>query len=177
MIKFDAPCSCTLRARRIAPVHLPRLLESSSCEAISAALRFAPLGSIYDIQRAVADEATKPIYYKSRIAKPALNAAELPKLDADFEEIIRQSRDEEEMKFRQKMMTKWAALAALVGDPEHLALIAADLVTHLTLSPPAQSGCAQRFALPVSLSPLAECCSRSAWRRCRGWSPRRGEGM
>ncbi len=28
--------------------------------------------SIYDIQRAVADEATKPIYYESRIAKLAL---------------------------------------------------------------------------------------------------------
>ena len=38
--------------------------------------------SIYDIQCAVADEATKPINYESRIAKLALNAAELPKLDA-----------------------------------------------------------------------------------------------
>ena len=38
--------------------------------------------SIYDIQRAVADEATKPIYYERRIAKLALDAAELPKLDA-----------------------------------------------------------------------------------------------
>jgi len=30
----------------------------SSCSAISTSFRFAPLGSIYDIQRAVADEAT-----------------------------------------------------------------------------------------------------------------------
>ena len=43
--------------------------------------------SIYDIQRAVADEATKPIYYESRIAKLALNTAALPKLDPKFEEI------------------------------------------------------------------------------------------
>jgi hypothetical protein len=43
--------------------------------------------SIYDIQRAVADKATVPIYYESRISKLALNAAELPKLDAEFEEI------------------------------------------------------------------------------------------
>ncbi len=33
--------------------------------------------SIYDIQRAVADKATVPIYYESRISKLALNAAEL----------------------------------------------------------------------------------------------------
>ena len=43
--------------------------------------------SIYDIQRAVADKATVPIYYESRISKLSLNAAELPKLDAEFEEI------------------------------------------------------------------------------------------
>jgi len=41
--------------------------------------------SIYDIHRAVADEATK--HYESRIAKLALNAAALPKLDEEFEEI------------------------------------------------------------------------------------------
>jgi len=40
------------------------------------------------------------------------------------------------------LKSKWAALEALVGDPKRIALIAADLVTHLTPSPPAQSGCA-----------------------------------
>lgn len=34
---------------------------------------------------AVADKATVPIYYKSRISKLSLNAAELPKLDLEFE--------------------------------------------------------------------------------------------
>jgi len=47
------PVGRTLRARRFAPVYL------------------APLGSIDDIQRAVADKATKPIFYESRIAKLA----------------------------------------------------------------------------------------------------------
>jgi len=82
--------------------------------------------SIYDIQRAVADEATKPIYYESRIAKLALNAAELPKLDAQFEEIT----EGEEQPKKEKLKSKWAALEALVGDPKRIALIAADLVTH-----------------------------------------------
>ena len=102
------PAGRTLRARRFAPVHL------------------APLGSIYDIQRAVADKATVPIYYESRIAKLALNAAALPKLDAEFEEIT----EGEELTKKEKLKSKWAALEALVGDPKRLALIAADLVTH-----------------------------------------------
>jgi type I restriction enzyme, R subunit len=82
--------------------------------------------SIYDIQRAVADKATVPIYYESRISKLSLNAAELPKLDAEFEEIT----EGEEQTKKEKLKTKWAALEALVGDPKRIALVAADLVTH-----------------------------------------------
>ena len=82
--------------------------------------------SIYDIQRAVADKATVPIYYESRIAKLGLNASELPKLDAEFEEIT----EGEELTKKEKLKTKWAALEALVGDPKRIALVAADLVAH-----------------------------------------------
>jgi type I restriction enzyme, R subunit len=82
--------------------------------------------SIYDIQRAVADKATVPIYYESRIAKLGLNASELPKLDAEFEEIT----EGEEQTKKEKLKTKWAALEALVGDPKRIALVAADLVAH-----------------------------------------------
>jgi type I restriction enzyme R subunit len=82
--------------------------------------------SIYDIQRAVADKATVPIYYESRISKLSLNAAELPKLDAEFEEIT----EGEELTKKEKLKTKWAALEALVGDPKRISLVAADLVAH-----------------------------------------------
>ncbi len=82
--------------------------------------------SVYDIQRAVADKATVPIYYESRIAKLALNAAELPRIDAEFEEIT----EGEEQTSKEKLKTKWAALEAMVGDPKRIALIAADLVAH-----------------------------------------------
>jgi type I restriction enzyme, R subunit len=82
--------------------------------------------SIYDIQRAVADKATVPIYYESRIAKLGLNASELPKIDEEFEEIT----EGEEQTKKEKLKTKWAALEALVGDPKRIKLIAADLVTH-----------------------------------------------
>jgi len=82
--------------------------------------------SIYDIQRAVADKATVPIYYESRISKLSLNAAELPQLDAEFEEIT----EGEELTKKEKLKSKWAALEALVGDPKRIALVAADLVAH-----------------------------------------------
>lgn len=82
--------------------------------------------SIYDIQRAVADKATVPIYYESRIAKLGLNAAALPRLDEEFEEIT----EGEEQTKKEKLKTKWAAMEALVGDPKRLKLIAADLVSH-----------------------------------------------
>lgn len=82
--------------------------------------------SIYDIQRAVADKATVPIYYESRIAKLGLNAAAMPKIDAEFEEIT----EGEEESHKEKLKSKWAALEVMVGDPKRIALIAADLVEH-----------------------------------------------
>ena len=82
--------------------------------------------SIYDIQRAVADKATVPIYYESRVAKLRLNASELPKIDKEFEEIT----EGEELTRKEKLKTKWAALEALVGNPKRIELIAADLVKH-----------------------------------------------
>ena len=82
--------------------------------------------SIYDIQRAVADKATVPIYYESRISKLSLNQAALPEIDEEFDEI---TEGEEDAK-KQKLKTKWAALEALVGDPKRIALVAADLVQH-----------------------------------------------
>lgn len=82
--------------------------------------------SVYDIQQAVADKATVPIYYESRIAKLKLNAQELPTIDDEFEQIT----EGEEEDNKRKLQTKWAALEALVGDPKRIALIAEDLISH-----------------------------------------------
>src|SRR5256886_689674 len=82
--------------------------------------------SIYDIQRAVADKATVPIYYESRVAKLGLNASELPKIDKEFEAIT----EGEELTRKEKLKTKCAALEALVGNPKRIDLVAADLVKH-----------------------------------------------
>ena len=45
--------------------------------------------SVYDIQRAVEDGATVPIYYESRLAKLELKESERPKIDPEFEEVDR----------------------------------------------------------------------------------------
>jgi type I restriction enzyme R subunit len=92
--------------------------------------------SIYDIQRAVADKATVPIYYESRIAKLSLNASEMPKLDEEFEELT----EGEEQTRKEKLKTKWAALEALVGDPKRIKILAQDIVTHFELKREALSG-------------------------------------
>ena len=82
--------------------------------------------SIYDIQRAVQDGATVPIYYENRLAKLELNEAEKPHLDEEFEEIT----EGEEEAHKEKLKTKWAALEAVVGTEKRIRLIAQDLVNH-----------------------------------------------
>ena len=82
--------------------------------------------SIYDIQRAVEDGATVPIYYESRLAKLTLDEAERPKIDPGFEE----ATEGEEIARKERLKTKWAQLEAVVGTEKRLALIARDIVEH-----------------------------------------------
>jgi type I restriction enzyme, R subunit len=82
--------------------------------------------SIYDIQRAVADGATVPIYYESRLAKLELEPAERPKIDPEFEELT----EGEEVERKERLKTKWAQLEALVGSENRVRTIARDLVAH-----------------------------------------------
>ncbi len=82
--------------------------------------------SIYDIQRAVEDGATVPIYYESRLARLTLDEAERPKIDPGFEE----ATEGEEIARKEKLKTKWAQLEAVVGTEKRLALIARDIVEH-----------------------------------------------
>ncbi len=82
--------------------------------------------SIYDIERAVQDEATVPIYYESRLAKLELDEAARPKLDEDFEEVT----EGEEVEHKEQLKTKWAQLEAIVGAEKRIRLIAQDIVNH-----------------------------------------------
>lgn len=82
--------------------------------------------SVYDIQRAVADGATVPIYYESRLAKLGLSVTERPKIDPEFDE----ATEGEEVERKEKLKSKWAQLEAVVGSQTRLPLIARDLVNH-----------------------------------------------
>jgi type I restriction enzyme R subunit len=88
---------------------------------------FGEYVSIYDIQDAVDDGATVPIYYESRLAKLDIKQDEIEKLNDDVEEVF---EDEEDLALREVAKTKWAALEKLVGADPRLKEVAADIVQH-----------------------------------------------
>lgn len=82
--------------------------------------------SVYDIQRAVEDGATVPIYYESRLAQLELDEAERPTIDPEFEE----ATEGEELERKEELKTKWAQLEAIVGSDRRLDLLTQDIVEH-----------------------------------------------
>ena len=82
--------------------------------------------SVYDIQRAVEDGATVPIYYESRLAKLALDESARPSIDPDFED----ATEGEEVERKERLKTRWAQLEAIVGAEQRLSLVAEDIVAH-----------------------------------------------
>ena len=92
--------------------------------------------SIYDIQRAVEDKATVPIYYESRLAKLALDERERPRIDPGFEE----ATEGEEVDRKEKLKTRWAQLEAVVGAEQRLELVAEDIVAHFEQRTEAMDG-------------------------------------
>jgi type I restriction enzyme R subunit len=87
---------------------------------------FGEYVDVYDVQRAVDDGATVPIYYEGRLAKLELADDERPRLDPEFEEVT----EGEEESVKQRYRSKWARLEAIVGAEKRVHLIAADLVAH-----------------------------------------------
>ncbi|WP_127471866.1 type I restriction endonuclease subunit R [Thiomicrorhabdus aquaedulcis] len=83
--------------------------------------------SIYDIQDAVDDGATVPIYYESRLAKLDINEGDIEALNDDVEEVM---EDEEDISTREKTKSKWAALEKLVGSAPRIEQVGKDLVHH-----------------------------------------------
>ncbi len=81
---------------------------------------------IYDIQQAVDDKATVPIFYESRLAKVLFAEEEKVHLDEQFEDLT----EGEELNNRQQMRAKWTRLEAIVGNSNRIAKIAEDLVYH-----------------------------------------------
>lgn len=88
---------------------------------------FGDYVSIYDIQDAVEDGATVPIYYESRLARLDINQDEIEALSEQVEEVI---EDEEDVSLREKTKGQWSRLEKLVGAAPRLKQVAADLVSH-----------------------------------------------
>lgn len=98
---------------------------------------FGDYVSIYDIQDAVDDGATVPIYYESRLAKLDINQAEIEELSDQVDEVV---EDEEDVGNREKTKSEWSRLEKLVGATPRLKQIAADLVTHFEARTAAMAG-------------------------------------
>ncbi|HIC9088361.1 TPA: type I restriction endonuclease subunit R [Legionella pneumophila] len=82
--------------------------------------------SIYDIEDAVKDGATVPIYYESRLAKLDLDSEILKEIDEDVSYLV----EDEELANREQFKSKWTALEKLVGAEQRIKQVTNDLVCH-----------------------------------------------
>lgn len=98
---------------------------------------------IYDIQDAVKDGATVPIYYESRLVKVHLPVEKSMEIDAEVEAVA----EGVEFGTKEKAKAKWAQLEAIVGNRERLKEIARDLVSHFEARQEAQLGKAMVVAM------------------------------
>lgn len=90
---------------------------------------FGPYVSVYDIEDAVRDGATVPIYYESRLAQLHLveSAEEIAEINEEVEEVL---VDEEDVARREAEKAYWTKLEKVVGSQARLDLVAADIVQH-----------------------------------------------
>lgn len=122
---------------------------------------FGDYVSVYDIQDAVDDGATVPIFYESRLAKLDINREEIEQLSKQVDDVI---EDEEDTSARERTKGEWSRLEKLVGSQPRLSRIAADLVNHYETRNAAMEGkamfvamsrniCAQLYNEIVTLRP------------------------
>jgi len=104
---------------------------------------FGDYVSIYDIQDAVDDGATVPIYYESRLAKLDLNHEELETLSDQVDELV----EDEETGQQEKTKGDWSRLEKLVGSEPRIEQVAADLVQHFETRNAAMNGKAMIVAM------------------------------
>ena len=98
---------------------------------------------VYDIQRAVEDGATKPIYYESRLVKVHLPDEKRAEVDEEVAAVA----EGVEFSHAEKAKAKWAQLDAIVGNRERLKEIAKDLVMHFEARQEVFSGKAMIVAM------------------------------
>ena len=81
---------------------------------------------IYDIEQAVSDGATVPVYYEGRLVKLDLKDGESSHVD----ELVEELGEDEEQDTTSARYKKWAALEKVVASQPRLARVASDLVEH-----------------------------------------------
>ncbi|SUB37072.1 type I site-specific deoxyribonuclease [Pasteurella multocida] len=104
---------------------------------------FGDYVSIYDIQDAVDDGATVPIYYESRLARLDINRFEIEELAQQFDEIV----EEEEQTEAERIKGEFTRLEKLVGAQPRLQQIAKDLIQHFEKRQESQDGKAMIVAM------------------------------
>jgi type I restriction enzyme R subunit len=97
---------------------------------------FGEYVSVYDIEQAVKDKATVPIYYESRLAKLEIN----PVMEKLIDEQVDELTEDEEESVQAQTKSRWAALEKLVGAQPRIDKIAADLVAHYEARDAAMAG-------------------------------------
>lgn len=81
---------------------------------------------IYDVQRAVEDKATVPIYYESRLVDLGMDESTKLWLDKEVDDLL----EGEEMSRQDQLKAEYAQKEAIVGNSERLRLVAEDIVNH-----------------------------------------------
>ena len=81
---------------------------------------------IYDFSQAIEDKVTVPIYYESRLAKVELTEEGRRLVEAFDDELVSEDAEQE----ARRAKGRWAKLEAIVGSPDRIARVAADIVSH-----------------------------------------------
>lgn len=81
---------------------------------------------VYDIEQAVQDGATVPIYYESRLVELDIDQSMRHKIDEEIEQLL----EAEELEQQEEYKTRSAQLEAIVGNGKRIERIASDIVQH-----------------------------------------------
>lgn len=92
----------------------------------STAAVFGSYIDVYDIEQAVKDGATVPIYYESRLIELEIDNATRETIDAEFEALT----EGEELSRQDELKVRWAQAEAVIGNTKRIERIAEDIVEH-----------------------------------------------
>ncbi|TDP77707.1 type I restriction enzyme R subunit [Bradymonas sediminis] len=82
--------------------------------------------SIYDIEQAIEDGATVPIYYENRLVKLKIDEAIRDEIDREFDKLTADSDEA----FQEELKSKYSTLEKLVAHPKRIDQIAGDMLAH-----------------------------------------------